>query len=159
MVRILVISDSHKNKYNLFAAIKAEPTAEIVYFLGDGYTDIEEAKMAFGDKKAFICVRGNCDFYCDFPDKDIRTIGGEKILATHGHNEYVKFGLTKLEQDSFYEKYTIALFGHTHTPLHKNNTELGVQLFNPGSIKDGCYGVIDITDNGTMFIHKKLSIC
>lgn len=157
MIRLLVLSDSHRNKFNVFSAIENEPTAEIVYFLGDGFHDIEEAKMIYGDKKAFIIVRGNCDLYCDCPEKDIRTIGGKKILAVHGHNECVKYGLSKLEQDALFEKYDIALFGHTHMPEHKNNTDYSVQLFNPGSIREGSYGVIDITDNGVMFIHKRLT--
>lgn len=156
MMRILVLSDSHKNRLNLFSAIEAEPTAEVVYFLGDGYADFEEAQNIYGDKKAFIGVRGNCDLYCNLPEKDVRTLEGKKILATHGHNEYVKYGLSKLEQDALFEKYDIALFGHTHMPEHKNSTDYGVHLFNPGSIREGSYGVIDITDNGTMFIHKKL---
>ncbi len=156
MVRILVLSDSHRIKYKLFSAIEAEPSAEVVYFLGDGFNDIEEAKMIYGDKKAFIIVKGNCDLYANCLDRDLRVIGGKKILAVHGHNEYVKYGLNKLEQDALSEKYDIALFGHTHTPEHKNSTQYNVNLFNPGSIKDGSYGVIDITDNGVMFIHKKL---
>ena len=153
-MRILVISDSHGNHLNVFEAVEKEPTAEVVYFLGDGYRDLEYATVAFGDKKAFISVCGNCDLACDFPDKDIRTINGAKIYATHGYMEKVKFGFYNLEYEARREKCNIALFGHTHEPY--TNYSDGLYLFNPGSIKDGFYGVIDITAGGIMCFNKNL---
>jgi hypothetical protein len=52
------------------------------------------------------------------------------------------------------EKADIVLFGHTHMPesIYKD----GIYYFNPGSLKEGCYGVVDITDNGIICINKKL---
>lgn len=46
-MRILVVSDSHRQRYNLFFAIEAEPTAEVVFFLGDGEGEFEEACLAY----------------------------------------------------------------------------------------------------------------
>ncbi len=153
-MRILVISDSHGNKWNFFEAIKKEPSAEVVYFLGDGFRDYEKALLEFSDKKMFIGVNGNCDLSCDLPARDIRTINGAKIYATHGYAEKVKFGYYTLECTAKQENCDIALFGHTHEP-HSSYYD-GLHLFNPGSINDECYGVIDITDSGIICINKNL---
>lgn len=151
-MRILVISDSHGHKWNVLDAIEREPSAEIVYFLGDGCHDYEDAIEIYGNKKAFICVRGNCDMYCDYPANDIRSIEGAKIYATHGYVERVKYGTYDLEYAAREAGCNIALFGHTHEALSRYSN--GIHLFNPGSIKHGQYGVIDITDSGIICFNK-----
>lgn len=153
-MRILVVSDSHRQRYNLFSAIEAEPTAEVVFFLGDGASEFEEARLAYSPEKAFIGVRGNCDFGSDLPERDIRTVGGIKIFATHGYVESVKFGLGGLIAKACENDCKLALFGHTHKPEVRYID--GIHYFNPGSIRDGSYGVVDITDNGIICINKKL---
>ena len=153
-MRILVLSDSHRHNFNLFSAITEEPTAEVVYFLGDGANEFEEAQLIYGKEQAFIGVRGNCDSFTSLPERDIRTIGGKKILATHGYLQNVKFGLTDLQLEAVSEKCDIVLYGHTHIPL--NTYKDGIYYFNPGSLRDGCYGVVDITPNGVICINKKL---
>ena len=153
-MRILVLSDSHRHNFNLFSAITEEPTAEVVYFLGDGANEFEEAQLIYGKEQAFIGVRGNCDMNTFLPTKDIRTICGKKIMATHGYEQDVKFGLTDLQLEAVSEKCDIVLFGHTHTPISIYKD--GIYYFNPGSLRDGCYGVVDITPNGVICINKKL---
>lgn len=153
-MRILVLSDSHRHNFNLFSAINEEPTAEVVYFLGDGANEFEEAKIIYGKEQAFIGVRGNCDLSSFLPERDIRVICDKKIMATHGYLQNVKFGLEVLQLEAISEKCDIVLFGHTHKPetIYKD----GIYYFNPGSLRDGCYGVVDITKNGVICINKKL---
>ena len=153
-MRILVLSDSHRHNFNLFSAITEELTAEVVYFLGDGANEFEEACCVYGKEQAFIGVRGNCDLSSSLPEIDIRTICDKRILATHGYLQNVKFGLTDLQLYAVREKCDIVLFGHTHKPesIYKD----GIYYFNPGSLRDGCYGVVDITPNGVICINKKL---
>ena len=153
-MRILVLSDSHRSNFNLFSAIEEEPTAEVVYFLGDGANEFEEAGMIYSKEKAFIGVRGNCDMSSSLPEKDVRVICDKKIMATHGYVQNVKFGLEDLQLEAVSEKCDIVLFGHTHMPekVYKD----GIHYFNPGSLKEGCYGVVDITNKGIMCINKKL---
>lgn len=153
-MRILVLSDSHRHISNLFTAIENEPTAEIVYFLGDGLNEAEDAVSVFKDKKFFILVRGNCDFGGNTPFCDIRSIGNSKIYASHGAEENVKLSYVGIKRVAKENNCNIALFGHTHEKYY--SYEEGLHLFNPGSIKDGNYGVIDIMDNGIMCFHKKL---
>jgi putative phosphoesterase len=138
----------------LFAAIENEPTAEIVYFLGDGLNETEEAVSVFKDKKFFILVRGNCDFGGNIPYCDIRSIENCKIYASHGAEENVNLSYVGIKRAAIENNCNIALFGHTHEKYY--SYEDGLHLFNPGSIKDGNYGIIDILDNGIMCFHKNL---
>ena len=153
-MRLVVVSDSHGSRWNLFEAGEREPSAEVVYFLGDGYREYEELFSSYSDKKAFIGVNGNCDLGCTLPAKDIRNFEGKRIYATHGYAEKVKFGLFGLEEKASEEKCDIVLFGHTHQPF--NSYKDGVYYFNPGSIREGFYGVIDITEKGVMCLNKNL---
>ena len=153
-MRLVVVSDSHGSRWNLFEAIEREPSAEVVYFLGDGYREYEELFTEHINKKAFIGVNGNCDLGSTLPTKDIRNFEGKRIYATHGYVEKVKFGLFGLEEKACEEKCDIVLFGHTHEPF--NSYKDGVYYFNPGSIREGFYGVVDITEKGVMCLHKNL---
>ncbi len=153
-MRIVVVSDSHSNKWNLLEAIEREASADYVYFLGDGYRDIESAYSKLSNKHSFVMVRGNCDLGSDLPDNDTRIINGIKVYATHGHNERVKFGTFNLEYMARENEYGLVLYGHTHQPT--TNYIDGIHFFNPGSVKDGFYGVVDITDNGIICIRKSL---
>ncbi len=153
-MRILVVSDSHGHKWNFIDAIKAEPTAEIVYFLGDGYREFEEMKAAYEGKKLFIGVLGNCDLGSTLPVRDIRSFGNVRVYATHGFQERVKYGIYDLMFEARRSNCSLVLFGHTHEKL--NRYEDGIQLFNPGSLRDGFYGVVDITDKGIFCINKSV---
>lgn len=153
-MRLVVVSDSHGSWGNLFEAINRESSADAVYFLGDGYKEFDELACAYSDKFFFIGVRGNCDFSCDLPEKDIRTLENAKIYATHGYIERVKYGLFGLEEKANEENCNLVLFGHTHQPLKQYKD--GIHYFNPGSVREGFYGVVDITKNGIMCINKNL---
>lgn len=152
-MRILVLSDSHRHIANLVEAISNEPTAEIVYFLGDGTYEMDEVKEIFKDKM-FIVVRGNCDFIDTVPLCDIRSVDTCKIYASHGAVEKVKYSFAGIKNEAINNGCNIALFGHTHQKYY--SFEDGLHLFNPGSIKEGNYGVIDIMENGIMCFHKNL---
>lgn len=153
-MRLVVVSDSHGAWGNLFEAIQRESSADAVYFLGDGCKEYDELVCAYSDKLFFIGVRGNCDFSCNLPEKDIRTLENARIYATHGYMEKVKFGLFDLEEKAKTENCNLVLFGHTHQPTKQYKD--GIHYFNPGSVREGFYGVVDITDNGIMCINKNL---
>ncbi len=153
-MRVLVLSDSHKHVANLVEAISREPSAEVVYFLGDGISEMEEMAEIFKDKKFFIILRGNCDYITTTPLNDIRSLGSYKLYASHGAAENVKYSLEGIKKEARSNGCNIALFGHTHQKYYCY--EDGLHLFNPGSIKEGSYGVIDITDNDVLCFHKNL---
>lgn len=152
-MRILVLSDSHRHIANLVEAISNEPTAEIIYFLGDGTYEMDEVREIFKEKM-FIVVRGNCDFMDTVPLCDIRSVDTCKIYASHGATENVKLSYIGIKRAAKEQMCNIALFGHTHEKYY--SYEDGLHLFNPGSIKEGSYGVIDIMENGVMCFHKNL---
>ena len=152
-MRILVLSDSHRHIANLVEAISNEPTAEIIYFLGDGTYEMDEVREIFKEKM-FVVVRGNCDFMDTVPLCDIRNVDTCKIYASHGATENVKLSYIGIKRAAKEQMCNIALFGHTHEKYY--SYEDGLHLFNPGSIKEGSYGVIDIMENGVMCFHKNL---
>ncbi len=152
-MRILVLSDSHGDYFSMKKAIESQPTAEAVVYLGDGHIDFERCKPLLNDKRIY-CVRGNNDFHCDYPKNAIIEEGGLKIYLTHGHYEYVKSGLGGLLSISKRNNCKLALYGHTHNQQEDNYD--GIKMFNPGSIRNDEYGVIDIVNNGFICIGIKL---
>lgn len=152
-MRILVLSDSHSDVYSLRTAIKNHSSAEVVIFLGDGERDLSQVEDALVGKHV-IAVKGNCDFYSELEENIVQTIGGKKFFITHGYLENVKFGDDRLIYKGQSLDAHIILYGHTHVPVSKYID--GVYVFNPGSIRDGNYGFIDITDKGVMCVNAKL---
>lgn len=148
-MRILVLSDSHGDYFSLEKAIKNHPTAEVVVFLGDGERDIDRAENLLAGKHV-IKVRGNCDIASSLEINHVQVIEGKKIFATHGFVENVKFGTDNLIYKGQSLGADIILYGHTHVPVNKYID--GVYLLNPGSVRDGNYGFVDITDKGVMCV-------
>lgn len=155
MMRIIVLSDSHNDKVSLQMAVKNEPEAKVVIFLGDGINDFDTSKTVMADKITYA-VKGNCDSYfdSDYKKRLMPEIAGKKFYITHGDTEQVKFGLDTLKLCAYMSKADIILYGHTHNP-HLLYDE-GLYFFNPGSVRENSYGVIDITDSGIMCFHKKI---
>ncbi len=152
-MRILVISDSHGDPYSVRQAVAEQPTAKILFFLGDGEYDIRflenSANGMFIHK-----VKGNCDFGSSLPASVTDEVEGVRIYATHGYVERVKYGTEALRQYAADNKAAIALYGHTHVP--DTTYSDGIWLVNPGSIRMGEYAVVDITPQGIMPILMKL---
>lgn len=152
-MRILVISDSHRNSRVIEKVLRAQPTAIHVFFLGDLAADIEDFEYIFPERRFYV-LSGNCDYFSVFPSSGIENVGGKKIFYTHGHTLGVKSSTSHLLENAKAQGCEIALFGHTHVPL--TLYEDGVWLVNPGSVsspRDGgkpTYAVIDIENNGIM---------
>lgn len=151
-MRILVVSDSHRNTSVLRKIINAQPEAENVIFLGDNAGDIDEIKPEFPDRR-FYTVCGNCDFFSEYPAADFAEIGGKRIFFCHGHTLNVKFGMSALISAAKSRECDIALYGHTH--ISNILYEDGLYTVNPGSCskpRDGApsYAVIDIVESGIM---------
>lgn len=152
IMRIVVISDSHGHGSVVDRIIRNEPKAEIVIFLGDVTSDIEDFTYEYTDKKFYI-VSGNCDIFSHYPYTTVADINGVKIFITHGHTLGVKGGTGALASAARQSDCKIALYGHTHVPYTKY--EDGLYIVNPGSCarsREGgnSYAVIDIRDNGIL---------
>ncbi len=152
-MRILVLSDSHNDYLSLRKAIENHPSAEVVVFLGDGERDLDKADDLL-ENKHVIKVRGNCDIASHLEDNHVQVIEGKKIFATHGYLENVKFGDDRLVYKGQSLGADIILYGHTHVPVNKYID--GVYVFNPGSVRNGSYGFVDITEKGVICVNAEL---
>ncbi len=146
-MRILVVSDTHKDEYSLRKAILEQTKAEVVIHLGDGADEAQKMKESFPEKM-FVMVRGNCDWGSALPVIDEITVSGKKIFCTHGYSYNVKYGYGEAISAARSHEADILLFGHTHEAVCEY--EDGLYIMNPGSLfgAQGTYGIIDITPAG-----------
>lgn len=152
-MRILVLSDSHGDWRTLEKAIKAQPTAEVVVYLGDGYRDFEHCMPLLEGKRVYA-VKGNNDDTIEYPKNEVISVGGVKIYLCHGNSEGVDFTLGRIIAIAQENDCKLALHGHTHV---QNETYYdGVRVFCPGAIKSDEYGVIDIINGGVICIGIKI---
>lgn len=159
-MRLLVISDTHGRPALIDRILRREPEAKEVFFLGDVVRDIEDVMPGHSDRN-FHIVRGNCDYFCDYPLFDIVEYksAGACVYFTHGHRHSVKSGTGGILEAAKGVGANIALYGHTHIA----NTEYrdGVYIINSGSLsqpREGAasYAVIDITKAGILPAIKKV---
>ena len=157
MLRLLVLSDSHRDYFSLERAVRLHREADAVFFLGDGEDDFLSPSMQqlLTDKKV-TAVCGNCDFYSTLPKEELVLLGGKRIFALHGHTRFVKQGFQMLEEEAARQHADLVLYGHTHIPRMAYKD--GIYYLCPGSIHAGDYGMVDITDKGEILcINAKLT--
>lgn len=146
-MRILVVSDTHRDSASLHEAIERQKKAEVIIHLGDGEEEMNDMKYVF-PKKSILQVRGNCDWCSMLPVVGEITLEGKKIFYTHGYTYEVKYGLYTIYQAARDRHADILLFGHTHQAMTDYCD--GLYVMNPGSLcgSTGTYGIIDITPAG-----------
>lgn len=153
-MRILVVADSHGDVFGLHCALEAQPKAGLFIHLGDGYRDMDGIAGVHNGIKT-VQVKGNADFGSLLPYSSLEIVEGKRIFCTHGNWLNVKFGDYELLNCARNEKADIVLYGHTHCP--RIDYSDGLYIFNPGSIRDGDYGVVDITKAGIVCVQMKLN--
>ena len=147
MKRILVVSDSHGAVDKLDQILAAQPQARIVFHLGDGARDLDYIIHKYPNKY-FHRIAGNCDFSSGLPTEIVDEIEGNRFFACHGHTLFVKHGTGALIEAASNEKASVALYGHTH---RQDTTYVdGLLIFNPGSVREGKFGAIDVAENGIL---------
>ena len=132
-MKILVMSDSHGWDYNAAEAVRREKTMDALIHLGDAQETMAQFLRGSGVRCPAYMVEGNCDMNGYFPREQIVELGGHRLLLTHGHDFYVRFGTEELHDEAIRNQCDIALFGHTHKPLLEE-TDPAVLILNPGSI-------------------------
>lgn len=149
-MKILVITDSHGRKDIIEKVIKIE-TPNIIISAGDYCDDLEDIQYIYEDISFYI-VRGNCDFINrKYKDNYILDIG-KKIFITHGHLYGVKSDMSELEREAERLNVDCVCFGHTHIPYRVKKKY--IEYFNPGALKDGYYGIIEIDDKLELNIYN-----
>jgi putative phosphoesterase len=158
-LKILVLSDSHGDWTSFLRVLRKNPEIKTIVFLGDGLHDLREVKKhkeAFD--RAFLAVKGNCDFGSPFPNDGTFDLEGITVFYTHGHNYGVKLGLTLLRKTALSQNAALVLFGHTHEPYAGCLSDPAVAdnpLFalNPGSVSShyggNSYGIVSL-ENGNI---------
>ena len=149
-MKLLVFSDSHGKGYKIGDAIKSHKgNIDAVVFLGDGLSDMERIRVEYSDIP-FFAVRGNCDFFdfSDTPEEICVNFGEIKVLLCHGHKYGVKSSLGRIMLRARELECNAVFFGHTHTPLDFSDyiMDKRIHLFNPGSVYQGSYGVVNTAD-------------
>lgn len=154
MHRILVVSDSHGRDNQVLRAITAAGTIHAMIHLGDVGPNYQALSQMAGGVPVYI-VRGNCDSTSKLLDRNIITIGGHSIYATHGHRQQVQYDLQVLYYTALQNGCDIALFGHTHIPYVSMGEE--VSVFNPGSValprqsdQRATYGILELYEDGAI---------
>lgn len=144
-MRILVISDTHRDYYSAIRAVQQQPGAEVILHLGDGADEAERLRRQYSEKMV-VSVRGNCDWGVETPPDALLRLENKTIYMTHGHLYNVKMSYYPLCCAARERHADIVLFGHTHTPVADYDD--GLYLMNPGSLRDESYGIVDITPAG-----------
>ena len=132
-MKILVLSDSHAGLSFMRRCIDAVQPDAVIH-LGDHYDDGTAMAEEYPQIR-FYQVPGNCDAHrCFIPDPETRleTLGGIRILMTHGHRHHVKQTLIRLLADARASRADAVLFGHTHS-AYCQREEDGLWVLNPGS--------------------------
>lgn len=167
-MRLLVVSDSHGSVRNLREvlwrqeALPVSQRPEILLHLGDGVRDPERVQLP--DGMTFFAVRGNCDgaLASDHPVVRMVSFGGFRILMMHGHTFGVKSSLVSAVAHAREEGAHLLLYGHTHEPFAKTieaGTLFGdtpLHVFNPGSLAEGCFGLVELSGKGIFTSHGSL---
>lgn len=150
MIRVLLISDNHRNWDIVEKIIKNEKYDYSIH-LGDAEVSEQKISLAF-DKY----VAGNHDDYRI--TWDAFEINGMKIVITHGHI----LGMSFFSPKGGYVKFAkthgadILIHGHTHVPDYECID--GVHIICPGSVAHGrsgagnTYGVLTINDNKSISV-------
>ncbi len=155
-MRIIVISDSHRDFGRVLSIFERNQDADLFLFLGDGEREFDDVSGMYPHKKTFkVC--GNCDFASFAAGMGTIVSEGKKIIFLHGHSHNVKRGTEGVLRLGRENDADIVLFGHTHQRHYSYND--GIHVMNPGSAscpRDGkkpSYAYIDITSAGIVCNH------
>lgn len=142
MMKLLILSDSHRSLSGMYRAIDAHQPQQVIH-LGDLEEDAQEVAQAY-PRLPFCTVPGNCDGWTTSPLKKQITLAGRSILLSHGHIWGVKSGYERAIADARASGADILLFGHTHRPVCQQ-LEDGLWMLNPGASRSS-YGLILLED-------------
>ena len=137
-MKILLVSDSHKDVKYLYEVVEKE-NKNIIMYAGDHSSDAYDLNLAF-DIPVYI-VRGNCDYddYTGIDIEEIKIDGLGKVILTHGHLFDVKRNMNSIYTMGVEKNANMVIFGHTHIQhLSKFNNILFV---NPGAIVNHEYAI------------------
>jgi len=150
-MKIVLVSDNHGDKEALEKVLSDNPCADYYIHCGD-------SSLSNYEIEPFASVKGNNDYYGDYPYNRVLEIEGHKIYICHGHREIYNRTLESLIASAKKRECDIVFFGHIH--VFFDQTIDGIRLINPGSLEynrdkfDKTYAIVEITKNN-IFVTKK----
>lgn len=157
-MKILVVSDSHRDNDRLMSVIKNEAPFDMFVHCGD----VEGAEYMLSRilECPYEIVSGNNDFFSELPREREIEIEGVRLFVTHGHYYGVSMDYSVLADEGKARGADIVLFGHTHRPCIEKYGK--VLLINPGSIayprqegRKKSYAVVEISKKGSIYAEIK----
>lgn len=157
-MKIVCISDSHGSEHLVKEVAAMHRTADCLVFCGDGLSDLSCLHNFYG---AVCAVRGNCDYFCDRTANDIFRkfdADGLTVGITHGDRIGVKAGDDYALNYARQNNLDILIYGHTHKQTAKTVQTDGktTRIFNPGSLREGSYGIIEVKNGRISMVHRSL---
>ncbi|WP_415425658.1 YfcE family phosphodiesterase [Staphylococcus borealis] len=127
MTKWLIVSDNHTEPGILYHIYESHKDAEMLLHLGDSEFEYNDTELSL-----FKRVKGNCDFYPEFPNEEVVEAKGIKAFYTHGHLYSVNQTRMHLTEKAKSLGCQFAFYGHTHVAKYEHFS--GVHVINPGSI-------------------------
>ena len=159
-MRILVISDTHRNVRKIEEVMKQEEKVDLVLHMGDLEGHGEYIRQVTGCP--LEAVRGNCDYDGQYPVNHVIEVGGHVIFMTHGHCYGVEYDLEELKDMAKGCGADIVMYGHTHKPYFQQMKD-DIVILNPGSLgyprqdpRKSSYMIMEAdTDTGEIKYHQR----
>lgn len=129
-MRILIVSDTHRQTSNLCKVLSKVGTPDMMIHLGDFESGEDYIREIAGCPVEM--VTGNNDYFSDLPREKEIMLGRYKVFLAHGHTYHVSFTTERIRDEAALRGAQIAMFGHTHKPLIDRRG--AVDLLNPGSL-------------------------
>lgn len=126
-MKLILVSDNHSETGILHEIYDKHDDADTFIHLGDSEFTYQDTELSL-----YRRVKGNMDFYPEFPEEDTITIQGVTFFFTHGHRMGVNQGRDVLAQHAKAQGATFAFYGHTHIARYEYLQ--GIHVINPGSI-------------------------
>lgn len=143
-MKMLVVSDTHGSTKFVRNILDTEKDITHLMHLGDGAKDAQLIKSDYPYLYTHF-IKGNNDYFCDFPEKIVTDFLGYTIFATHGHLYGVRQNIYGLLKEATKHNANLVLFGHTH--LKFDGEINGIRLLNPSA-----YGGIIIGNESLQFL-------
>lgn len=127
MKKWIAVSDNHSETGILYDIYEQHQDADGFFHLGDSEFKYDDTELSL-----YRRVKGNMDFYPEFPETDRVSFDNVRLFLTHGHLFGVNGSRERLADQAQQQRAQFALYGHTHVARYENIN--GVHVINPGSI-------------------------
>ncbi|CUX23344.1 metallophosphoesterase [Clostridium sp. C105KSO13] len=156
-MKVLIVSDTHGSLKNLDKVLKLVPDMDMFIHLGD--VEGSEAYLNAVISCEKHIVRGNNDFFSEFPKEEEFYIGRYKVFITHGHGYYVSLNSEYIVEEGKARQDDIVMFGHTHKPFFREDKD--IIALNPGSLsyprqegRKGTYMLMEVDEDEKLHIKQ-----